>query len=338
MTAEHPPPAVTPVRVEGWCRVDLAGGTLDIWPLGLLHHDARTVNLAIDLPVAVEIGASDRFEVVQGSTRVTARTARDLAGEPAAALIGWLLEALGAPPMRVTIDSASPRGGGLGASSALSVALIVATARARGSEPPAPLAVSELARDVEAQLMGLPTGVQDHLPSLLGGALEIRYPPGGERVRRLDCDLDALGASLTVAYTGRSHFSAGSNWEVVRRRLDGEAESIELFDGICAAAIAAAAAIEAGDLAGLGAAMAEEWSFRRRLAPGVSTPEIEGILSAAREAGAWGGKATGAGGGGCVAVLSPAARRSAVDAAIVAAGGELLEAAPQPTPMAVRPL
>ena len=37
------------------CRIDLAGGTLDIWPLGQLHRGARTVNLAIDVPVTVEL-------------------------------------------------------------------------------------------------------------------------------------------------------------------------------------------------------------------------------------------------------------------------------------------
>ena len=41
------------VTAKAWCRVDLAGGTLDIWPLGLFHPQARTVNVAIDLAVTV---------------------------------------------------------------------------------------------------------------------------------------------------------------------------------------------------------------------------------------------------------------------------------------------
>ncbi len=43
------------VSVRGWCRVDLAGGTLDIWPLGVLHPGSRTVNLAIEVPVVVRV-------------------------------------------------------------------------------------------------------------------------------------------------------------------------------------------------------------------------------------------------------------------------------------------
>jgi D-glycero-alpha-D-manno-heptose-7-phosphate kinase len=153
--------------------------------------------------------------------------------------------------------------------------------------------------------MGLPTGLQDHYPALLGGALEIRHLPGGEEVRRLEVDLARLGASLLVVYTGQSHFSAGNNWEVLKRRLDGDPEVVRAFDGIAAAATALVEALAAADLAEVGRLMSEEWRWRRTLAPGISTPAIEAVLAAAISAGAWGGKACGAGGGGCVAVLGP---------------------------------
>ena len=74
--------------------------------------------------------------------------------------------------------------------------------------------------------------------------------------------------------------------------------------------------------------MDEEWGCRRRLAKGVSTPEIEMLLEASRAEGAWGGKAGGAGGGGCVAVLHPADRADAVRRAAEAAGGTVLPARP----------
>ena len=202
------------------------------------------------------------------------------------------------------MDSASPRGAGLGASSALAVALAAAAEAAMGRAASEPAALVALARDVEARLMGLPTGVQDHWPALLGGALAVHHRAGGTDVRRLDADLAALAASLVVAYSGVSHFSAGQNWQVVRRRLDGEAEVRELFAGIARVAAAAERALAAGDLPRLGALVAEEWSLRRRLAPGISVPAVEALLAAARGAGAWGGKACGAGGGGSVAVLA----------------------------------
>jgi D-glycero-alpha-D-manno-heptose-7-phosphate kinase len=317
------------ITARAWCRVDLAGGTLDIWPLGLFHPQARTVNVAVDLAATVRLRPLERgYRVHQGEGVGEAATAAELARDPATALVGVVAAALDLPPFEAFLASESPRGGGLGASSAVAVALIAAAEEAFGRPLSAARERVALARDLEARLMGLPTGVQDHYPALLGGALEIRPLPGGEQVRRLTVDLEALAGSLLVVYSGQSHFSAGNNWQIVRRRLEGEAEITELFEGIAAAAAELAPALEAGDLPKVGELMSREWSCRRRLTEGISTPALEGLLAAAAAAGAWGGKACGAGGGGCLAVLSPAERKEAVAAAMAKAGGEILAARP----------
>jgi D-glycero-alpha-D-manno-heptose-7-phosphate kinase len=232
------------------------------------------------------------------------------------------------PPVEIRLKSGSPRGGGLGASSALVVAMIAAGEVLLGREASTAEARSALARDLEAVLMGFPTGRQDHFAALLGGALEIRHEPGGERVRRLDVDLEALGAGLVVAYTGESHLSAATNWQVVRRRLEAEPETVRCFAGIAAAAEAMVPALEAGRFEEVGRLMAEEWRHRSRLAAEVSTPGIEALLARAAAAGAWGGKACGAGGGGSIAVLAPAERRAGVIEALSAAGARVLAASP----------
>src|SRR5262245_22037070 len=186
-------------RVEATapCRVDLAGGTLDIWPLGVLHRGARTVNVAVSLAVRVVVTRRDRgWLVTQDDSRIEAAERAELLVSPESALIGLVAEHFDLPPVEISLSSASPRGAGLGASSALAVALIAAVERALGvPASPAP-AVVHLARDLEARLMGLPTGIQDHYPAMLGGALEIRHRPGGEEVRRLTVDLAALGRCL----------------------------------------------------------------------------------------------------------------------------------------------
>jgi D-glycero-alpha-D-manno-heptose-7-phosphate kinase len=323
---------------RAWCRVDLAGGTLDIWPLGLFHPGARTVNVAIDLAATVRVRRSSDglYRVLQGESRVEAPTAAALAASPDGALVGVIAEAMDLPPVEVSLASDSPRGGGLGASSAMAVALIAAAEEELG-RPASPAAGrARLARDLEARLMKLPTGLQDHYPALLGGALEILQQPGGETVRRLAVDLERLGDHLLVVYSGVSHFSAGNNWQVVRRRLDGEAEVTGLFAGIAAAAAAIPPALEAGDLAEVGALMSREWSFRRRLAEGISTPALESLVAAALAAGAWGGKACGAGGGGCLAFLCPVERRGEVAAALERAGGRVLPARPAGDPLQIR--
>lgn len=327
------------VTVRTWCRVDLAGGTLDIWPLGLFHPQARTINLAIDLAATVRLSRSidGRYRVRQGDSLVEADTAAELAAHPDGALAGVIAAAMELPPVEVSLASDSPRGGGLGASSAMAVGLIAAAEAELGRQPSEPRERVALARDLEARLMGLPTGIQDHYPALLGGALEIRPLPGGEVVRRLAVDLDALGESLLVVYSGHSHFSAGNNWQVVRRRLEGEAEVTGLFEGIAAAAADLPPALEAGDLRQVGELMSREWSFRRRLAAGVSTPALERLLETALSYGAWGGKACGAGGGGCLAFLCPPERKAAIAAELEKAGGQILAARPTGRTLEITP-
>lgn len=321
---------------RAWCRVDLAGGTLDIWPLGLLHPGACTVNIAVDLAATVVLRRSGGdYLVRQGESAVRARSVEELSSHPEGALVGVVAAALGLPPVEVDLASDSPRGGGLGGSSALAIALIAAAEEELGLPRTQPREKARLARDLEARLMSLPTGMQDHYPALLGGALEIRQSPGGEQVRRLGVDLERLGDSLVVVYSGASHFSAGNNWQVVRRRLDGEAEVTELFRGIAGAAADLAPALEAGDFPRVGELMSREWSFRRRLAEGISTPLLEDLIERALALGAWGGKACGAGGGGCLAFLCPPERKGAIAEGLEELGGKVLPARPTGEPLAV---
>ena len=324
------------IRARAWCRVDLAGGTLDIWPLSILHPGGVTVNVAVDLPVEVGLERREKGYVVhQDGEKVEAETTAELRADPSTALIGVVLEALEVPPVEVEIASASPRGAGLGASSALAIALLVAAERLLGLPESSPERRAAVARDLEARLMCLPTGVQDHYPAMLGGALRISYELGGETARPLTVDLDRLGRHLVIAYTGKSHFSAAKNWQVICRRLEGQERERKLFDGIAEVAAQAASALEEGDLEAVGGLLDREWSLRRQLAEGISTAEVEAVLSAGREAGAWGGKACGAGGGGSVVLLAPEKKRRAVAEAVEKAGGRVLDALPTGEPLQV---
>lgn len=81
--------------------------------------------------------------------------------------------------------------------------------------------------------------------------------------------------------------------------------------------------------------MSREWSFRRRLAEGISTPLLEDLIERALALGAWGGKACGAGGGGCLAFLCPPEKKGAIAEGLEELGGKVLPARPTGEPLAV---
>lgn len=147
-------------------------------------------------------------------------------------------------------------------------------------------------------------------------------------MRRLEVDLAGLARHLLLVYSGQSHFSAATNWEIIRRCLEADPEVDELLRGIAAVAAAVPEPLVRGDWEGVGILVGREWQLRRRLADGVSVPAVESLLQTASTMGAWGGKACGAGGGGCVALLAPEDRRETIARALVAAGGELVAATP----------
>ena len=323
-------------RARAWCRVDFAGGTLDIWPLGLLHPGAVTVNVAVDCPVCVELRRSARgeYSVEQGGSRIAVQRSQELEERPETALIGLVARTFGMAPFECTVSSGSPRGGGLGASSALTVALLRAAELLSGQKRGSDSSIMAMARDLEAQLMQLPTGTQDHAAALLGGVVELSYPPGGPHLRQLGgVDLPSLGDSLVLVYSGQSHFSAANNWQVVRRRLDGDGETRHAFDGLAETARQVVEALVENQLADCGRLMSEEWSFRRRLAEGISTPAVEKLLDVARSEGAWGGKACGAGGGGCVAVLCPPDKKALLESVYDRLGYRVIRARPTSAPL-----
>jgi D-glycero-alpha-D-manno-heptose-7-phosphate kinase len=309
-------------------RVDLAGGTLDLWPLHVLHPGSVTVNVAIDLRARCRVRRRDgtfRVSVPDlGYERAASRPA-DLLADPRGALAGAVLEGLEiAEPRDIELSSDVPYGSGLGGSSAMTVAMAAALAASVGREFGRSDGV-EFVRDVETRVLGKPAGVQDYYPPLEGGLHGIRFSPGRTEAVRTEVDPSLWLRHLTLFDTGAAHSSGMNNWEIYRARLEGDRGVARSLDDIGAAAREMDEAASSGDFRGMGSALRREWEARRRLAPVVSSPAIERAIGAALEAGAWGGKACGAGGGGCVVLLSPPDRTSAVREALARSGeGRLL--------------
>src|SRR5205085_12029238 len=119
---------------------------------------------------------------------------------------------------------------------------------------------------------------------------------------------------------GISHFSGATNWDMLRNYIEGSGETRPKMAGIKQTALAMREALLAGDFNAFAHVLDEEWQNRRRLAEGVSTPEIDRMMAAAERAGALAGKICGAGGGGCMISFAREGTREAVVNALESQG------------------
>jgi D-glycero-alpha-D-manno-heptose-7-phosphate kinase len=212
--------------------------------------------------------------------------------------VGRLVKHFGARGVDVQTRSESPVGAGIAGSSAMAVAVTGALSAwaGRTMEPEELLTV---AMNIEAQVIGVPAGVQDYRPAMYGGVSAIELGVTGVRRSALSIDPHELGRRVVLAYTGASRQSGINNWNVMMRRINGDPAVIAAFDGIRDAAAGVRNALERHNWKDLATHIGAEWEHRKQLAPAVTTPEIDGMLARAHEAGAT---------AACSALLSPTAR------------------------------
>jgi D-glycero-alpha-D-manno-heptose-7-phosphate kinase len=318
------------IIAEAPCRVDLAGGTLDIWPLFLFHPGAVTLNFAIDrwTRCVVETQDSARIRLRSGDLEAEENFAslNELlaAPRPRLPLVTYVLRFFQPRGgLLVHTDSEAPAGAGISGSSALIVAVMSALNRLTGSRYSLEK-IREIAQNIETQIIRVPTGVQDYYPALYGGVNAIEMGAGGIGRLPIEVDLEDFNQRIVLAYTGTPRNSGVNNWGVFKAYLDGSREVRGNFEKIAAIARAMRAALEKADWGEVGRLVREEWSHRRRNAPGISTPSIDHLVKISRRAGAMGAKVCGAGGGGCVFFLVQRGARDRVSRIIEEAGAQVL--------------
>ncbi len=309
-------------------RVDFAGSTLDIWPLYLFHPGAVTLNAAISLY------ASSSIETLPAGDNRIKLLSLDIKREESFASFSALVQAkryrlpLLAEITKffhpqggftLTTDSEAPAGAGIGGSSAMAVAICAALDRFTGAGK-SKVDWIHISRDAEAIVINVPTGTQDHYPPAFGGAAAIELPPGGEHRVELRVNLDELERRVMVCYTGKPLKHGINNWEVFKAHIGGKRAVQNSLERISEVAQEMRLAMEKPDWQEAGRLMREEWSFRKRNLPTISTKTIDRVIDNARRNGALAGKVCGAGG---VLLIEPGARER-VEKAIREAGGEVL--------------
>ena len=209
--------------------------------------------------------------------------------------------------------SDSPAGAGISGSSALMIATTAALARLVGRKLEKEQ-IREIAQNVEAQLIQVPTGCQDYYPALYGGVSAIHLDPDGIHREVIGIAPEEIDRRFVLAYTGAPRQSGINNWEVFKSHINGDRRIFRNFERISQIAQSMHQAVAQGDWQNVARLMREEWKLRKTNAPGITTPLIEKLVSAAVQSGALSAKVCGAGGGGCVVFLTePEARKKVVE-------------------------
>jgi len=319
------------ILAQAPCRADLAGGTIDLWPLYLFHPGAMTLNFAVNILTTCRITPlkgrtiylrsldTGREESFESFDEVNARKKFKLP------IAGRLLQFF-APKEGVLIetDSESPAGAGISGSSALMIATTAALARFTNRH----LTLEQMrviAQNVEAQIIEVPTGCQDYYPALYGGMSAIRLDADGIHREAIPIAPEEIESRFVLAYTGAPRKSGINNWEVFKSHINGDKRVFRNFERITAIAISMHQALVAGQWEEVGRLLREEWKLRRSNAPGITTPLIDRLISVAGKHGGRAAKVCGAGGGGCLIFLVETGAASRVATAIGDAGARVLQ-------------
>lgn len=318
------------ILAQAPCRADLAGGTIDLWPLYLFHAGALTLNIALNIVTScritplkgkqIHIRSLDTRREERFSSFDELARARRFRLPLAARLLQFFSPRQG---LLIETDSESPAGAGISGSSALMIAATAALARFTGRN----LSLEQMrviAQNVEAQIIEVPTGCQDYYPALYGGVSAIHLDADGIHREAVPVEPEEIESRFVLAYTGAPRKSGINNWEVFKSHINGDRRVFRNFERIAAIARDMHQALLRKQWDELARLLREEWKLRRTNAPGITTPLIDKLISVAARHGAKAAKVCGAGGGGCVIFFVEQGTASRVATAIGEAGGRVL--------------
>ncbi len=226
--------------------------------------------------------------------------------------------------LSVAYHSDLPSGSGLGTSSALNVvwlSLVKSQIVTDGDRAQ----IAELAYQLE-EMLGILGGKQDQYGSAFGGFNFMTFGEGVE-VERLNLSPEfvaELERGLVLCYTGKSRLSGNIHenvWDAFRR---GVPETVNALYTLRECAYEMKEALGQGNIQRFAEVMSRNWQSQKALDSSVTNALIESLFETAEAAGSIGGKACGAGGGGCLLFCAARGKRAALSDALSAAGARVI--------------
>jgi len=314
--------AVAPLRIS------FVGGGTD-FPHWYEEHGGAVLSATIDHVVRVRVTERRDRVVAVRSLDLDRLVAYHLDEGPiydgALDLVKAAIERAGVDVgVEVEIRSEAPPGSGLGGSSALVTAVVAALAML-GARTFTASALADTAYRIEREDLRIAGGWQDQYAAAFGGCNLLVFSRSGVRVEPVaDRErLATLAAGLLLCYTGHVRRNVGLIDRQIALHAEGREETLLGMKRLQEMAYAMRDAVQRADLPAVGGLLHDAFVAKQQMNPYIAedTP-IESMLAAARDAGAYGGKVCGAGGGGYLLVAARPDAHPAIRAALEAMGGE----------------
>lgn len=312
------------VRSKAPLRIGLAGGGTDVSPYSELYggailngtismyayatieprSDGKIVFNAIDRGQTLEFDAQKELEtdgqldLLKG---IYNRIVKDYTREPLSFTLSTYVDA--------------PPGSGLGTSSTLVTAIVGAFTEWL-SLPLGEYDVARLSYDIERVDLEMAGGKQDQYAATFGGINFMEFGAEGKVIvnplRIKNKILNELAYNIVLYYTETSRLSSKIIETQQQNVSSNNVRSVEAMHALKQISIEMKETLLKGNLDNIGRLLDVSWQYKKEMAAGISSPLIDDIYSTAINAGATGGKISGAGGGGFMFFYCPGNSRHAV--------------------------
>jgi len=312
-------------------RIDLAGGWTDVPPFSAevggavvnaainryayatvrLRDDGRIRIDSADYHLAVEVPSFDHL-VYDGQLDLVKAAIRRLNVQQG---------------LELFVRSDAPPGSGTGSSAAVGVAILGLLTQFQSTRLSAH-EIAALANRLEIEELHNAGGKQDQYAAALGGICFMEFADPCVAASRLDLPANIvaeLEKHLILCYTGKSRISGNIIERVMGAYQQGVSATVRALHRLKAIAHEMKVALLTGDMAAFSMLLQENWENQKCLDPAVTNPDIDALFDLALAHGAAGGKATGAGGGGCVLFCSKPDQEHALRRVLLSRGIELLD-------------
>jgi D-glycero-alpha-D-manno-heptose-7-phosphate kinase len=319
------------IRSRAPIRIDFAGGWTDVPPFSEREGGA-VVNATINRYTYATLypRTDDRIHILSADFEKYLEVAsfRELEYDGNLDLIKAAVKVLNVGTgMDIYVRCDAPPGSGTGSSSSISVALIGLLNYLQPAKL-SPHEVAKLARRLEVHELFIAGGKQDYYAAALGGVnfLEFDDPAvSNSRLGLSTSTLRDLEKHLILCYTGQSRLSGDIIRTVMGAYERGEKRTVEALHNLKRIAFEVKNALLGGDLHTFARLLGENWENQKALDASVTNATIDKLVVTAMQSGALGGKACGAGGGGCILFYCDDNKEHLVRKALLEQGAQVIE-------------